>query len=496
MPDYNLVSGPNTGAAYVAQAAASQVWQKLVERFAENCDFWNSMEGSSDDSIIITGEDLAAGAGMTMNIRISGGFYKKPTFGETPFGSESQFEKRKLKDYQLKINLIRHATSYNELSEELLGARGEINAGVPEDLGNWLGRFKAEQMDQSWIYKVNQENHYYSNNKTMATLGAADGLKWNDIIGAGALMGRWGGGPGRVSRSVKGQQPDLRLTLVATSSALAALRKDSDYQSKVINAQARSLQNSIFTGVVPDVDGVAVVERRVVDHDGDGPIGSPQEPRALLGEAVIAAVNGNEVLEIKGGGNPTSAAMTDVDYFRYFEAAPYSFMDGSTTPITNDEKYFLIVNPANHVTAPNKIGMYAYTTGNNGNKITITKRLGAADLGSLVKQTVGAVTWNTGVWAGLHTNVHPAGAAVIQCNAKGEPIGRSFLLGRAAAVRGYGKHRAKRGSETEEDGFFTKVFLRSYFGQSVRQNMRGQYPGIIVLNHALHYSDMPLPTVV
>lgn len=496
MPDYALVSGPNTAAAYAAQVTPTQLWQRIVERYATNADYWANFEGASDDSIIITGEDLAAGRGMTMNIRISGGFYGKPVFGETPLGSESQYERRKLGEYPLKINIIRKATSYNELTEELLGARGEINAGVPEDLGEWLGRFKSEQMDMSWIWKVNGENQYYMNGKTEATLAKADGLNWNDIIGAGALMGRWGGGPGRVSRTAKGQAPDLRLSLVSSQAALAVLRMDSDYQSKVVNSHVRSIANPIYSGNVPDIDGIAIFERRIIDHDGDGPIGSPMEPRALLGNAVVAAATGNEVLAIQGGGNPTAAALTDVDYFRYFDGAPYSYMDGTTNPTNTVEKYFLVINPPNHATAPSKIGMYAYIGGNDGNKITVTKRLGSADLGTYQKLTIGGVTWNTGIWSGLHTNVHSAGSLIVACNAKGEPLGRSFLLGRAAAVRGYGKYRAKRGSETEEDGFFTKVFLRSYFGQSVRKNLRGQFPGIMVLNHSMHYRDLPLPAIV
>jgi hypothetical protein len=495
MADYALISGNNTAATYAAQVTPAQLWQMTVERFAENNDFWSSMEGASDDSIIITGEDLAAGRGMTMNIRVSSGFYKKPTTGETPMGAESNFEKRKLGEYPLKINVIRHGSSYNELSEQLLGAEGEINSGVPEDLGAWLGRYKSEQMDMTWLHKTNGENFMGVNGKTINTLAAGDGLNWNTVIGAGAYLGRLGGTAARVTKSVKGQAPQLRLSLIASSTALAVLRSSSDYQTKVVNGQARSLSNSIFTGDVPDIDGIAVVERRIVDHDGDGPIGGPQEPRALLGVDVDPLVLVGDLLTVKGGGNPTSAGLLDVDYFRYFDGVAYPFMDGTFSTVTADKKFFLIINPPNAVTDPNKIGMYAYTSGNDGNKIVILERLGTADLG-IRKLTVGDVTYNTGVWAGKHTMTHKAGSLIVACNSKGEPIGRSFIVARAAAVRGHGKHRAKRGSETEEDGFFTKVYLRSYFGQSVRKNIRQQCPGILVINHSLHYPDLPLPVTV
>ncbi|MCU9611805.1 hypothetical protein OEK97_28265, partial [Escherichia coli] len=81
-------------------------------------------------------------------------------------------------------------------------------------------------------------------------------------------------------------------------------------------------------------------------------------------------------------------------------------------------EYVLIVNPANAAVDPGKIGMYKYTTGNDGNKITITQRLASAISGA-AHTTVGAVVWNTGVWLNKHTVEHPAGATIIPCNEYG-----------------------------------------------------------------------------
>ena len=140
--------------------------------------------------------------------------------------------------------------------------------------------------------------------------------------------------------------------------------------------------------------------------------------------------------------------------------------------------------------------MYAYTTGNAvGHEITVTARLGSAASGIRVT-TLGNVVWNTGVWAGKHTDVHPAGSLIIPCNSYGEPIGHSFLLARGAALRGYGKYRNHRGEEKMEAGYITKVFFRTYFGQKLRQDRLGRHTGAMRLTHALHYKDLPLPATV
>ncbi len=105
------------------------------------------------------------------------------------------------------------------------------------------------------------------------------------------------------------------------------------------------------------------------------------------------------------------------------------------------------------------------------------------------------VTYDTGVWAGKHTSVHGLNSLVIPCNVKGVPLGRSFMLGRAAALRGYGKHRAKRDTELAEGGFLQRTYLRSYFGQQLRYDRAARVPGVSVLEHSLHYPHLGLPVV-
>ncbi|MFT3992451.1 MAG: hypothetical protein QM680_13685 [Luteolibacter sp.] len=222
-----------------------------------------------------------------------------------------------------------------------------------------------------------------------------------------------------------------------------------------------------------------------------GAIGSFLNPKAQLGVAIAA---GTTAIDITGGGSATNAAITKKMYFKYFPGFAYKFSATQTYSPVSETRYLLIVNPSNAAVDPGKVGMYAYTTGNNGNKITITARLGSAASGVRVT-TLGDVVWNTGSWLGRHTDVHPSNALIIPCNSKGVPIGDTLMLGRMAAMRGYGKYRGHRSQDSREGGFVTQRFITSVFGQVIRKDRLGRHPAVMRLRHAITYPHLNLPVI-
>jgi hypothetical protein len=156
----------------------------------------------------------------------------------------------------------------------------------------------------------------------------------------------------------------------------------------------------------------------------------------------------------------------------------------------------MVINPPNAATDPNKWGMYAYTTGNNGNKITVTGRLGGS-IGGLRNTTLGSVTWNSSASLGAagNTDVHPIGSTILPCNAKGQIIGWSLFLCRQAARRGYGKYRNRYTTQDHEGGFVMDRFVTSVFGQAPRRDRLQRVPGAFCLVHALKYAGVPTPTI-
>ena len=157
-------------------------------------------------------------------------------------------------------------------------------------------------------------------------------------------------------------------------------------------------------------------------------------------------------------------------------------------------QYFLVINAPSDPFGSG-VSMYAYTTGNNGNTITITQRLAAVQNGPVALQTVGNVTWNTGPWAGLCNENHSIGSTIVQCNAYGVPIGQSVMFGSGFMLRGYGSMRNQRSQWVVDGGFETRKYITSVFGQQLRQNTNGTYPGFVCMTHALSYPELGLPAI-
>jgi hypothetical protein len=484
-------ASPNTGTSLAAMEpnAVRKLWQAGVDIMEQSTDFFTPMEGGGS-ALIHTITDTSKGKGQSISFTTRSGFYDEPHMGEELFETQDDFEEILIDEHDLSVDWIRHATRISERAEEVMGMRGEIESGDNEELGKWLGRLKTEQMFMCLMHKVNAENVVYAGGKTLDTLVSADALAWDEIVALGTQMKTKGGLPAYVGNTVNGNKLFKNL-VVATTDALYSLETDTDYKQVLRETINEANAKLLFDGGYANVRGHVVKEYTPIDHDGEGAIGSPLNPLARLGVAITA---GTGALTVYGGGNATSAAKTKKKYFKYFPGYAYRFTVADVLAPESETRYFLVVNPPNAATDPNKIGMYSYTTGNDGNKIALTGRLGSS-AGGIRVTTLGSVEWNTGVWANKHTDVHPANAIIVPCNAKGVPVGSSLMLGRRAARRGYGKYRNLRTQETKEGGFITDRFITSVFGQGVRKDRQGRVPGVMVLKHAIQYAGLPIPAV-
>ncbi len=484
-------TSPNTGTTLSSQSTESELWDANVQHWEQNTDYWQQFEGRSHESCIITQTDTSKGRGQKITFRAMAGFYGEAKKGEELFENESDFEPIKIDDYNLTVDYQRNAVRITERAEEFMGLRGQIKAGLPKELGKWLGREKFSCMSMEFRERTDADNQVFVGSKTMATLKSAHTLSWDEIVAAGIQLKRLNGKPMSLRTGLDGKGKVYGFALVAPTDSLYSLKIDTNYKNLLQEAGERGRGNLLFTGDYARIDNHMICEHNPIDHDGDGPIGSPMNPKAFLGEAITA---GTTTFDVKGGGNATAAAQTAKYYFKWFPNHAFKFTPADTLSQDSDTHYFLVVNPSNASTDPNKIGMYSYTTGNNGHKITIVNRLGSAASGARVT-TLGGVTWNTGVWNGIHTDAHPVGATIVPCTENGVPFGDAFLLGRGAAYRGYGKYRNKRGIETHENGFVQDVFIRSVFGQTLRRDAAGRAPGVLRLRHAINYAGLPIPTV-
>lgn len=482
---------PNTGATMSAQDAASirELWQKTVDTNEQEEDFFGRFESRTGDKPVMVKTDLNKGRGQKITITVRSGYYGEGKSGDSHFLQPSDFEKTLIGSYDLSVDFLRHATSITDRTEEVMGMRGELKSGDAAEQGKWMGRQKTERMAMLLRERGGAENLMRAGGRsTDDDIISSDIFDYDEVLAMGARMRPLGGAPAMIG-NYKGQKI-RKFIVVMRDAAQFSLESDTAYQSLLDQAGVRGESNPLFAGGLIPLRGHAFSVWEDIDHDGRGPIGSPFNPKALLGEAIVA---GTSAVEVKGGGEADAASDTSKLYFKHFYNYAYEFLPSDVLSAGSDEKYFLIVNPPNAPTDPNKIGMYAYTTGNNGNKITVTERLGPVDAGNQ-KQEVGSVTWNTGVWAGKHTQVHPVGATIVQCNAKGVPLGDTIMMGRMCTLRGYGKYRNLRTEQTEDGGMVFQRYITSVFGQSLRKDRLGRARGYVRLRHAIQYPGTPIPT--
>lgn len=482
------ITSPNTGNTLktATPAAQAKLWKKGVDIFEQSSDYFADMEGGQD-AVIHTETDTSKGVGQTITFKTMAGFYDEPHMGEELFEEAEDFQEILMGSHDLSVDFLRHSVRLTKRMEEFMGMRGEIKGELPEQLGKWLGRTKTERMFMMFLHKLNSENLIFANSKAQDTLLSTDTLDWDNIVAGGTQLGRMGGEKANVGKN----QPLFRNVVAATTDALFSLKMDNNYKQLLREAGDRGGANFMFKGGFTDVDGHIIKPYNPIDHDGRGAIGSPLNGKAWLGEAITA---GTAVFDIKGGGSAAAAAKTKIKFFKFFPGYAYPFLPEDILSPASETRYLLIINPPNAPTDPNKIGMYAYTTGNNGNKITITKRLGSAASGDRLT-TLGAVTWNAGAWAGLHTDVHPIGSLILPCNAKGVAFGDTLMLVKQAAYRGYGEFRNQRTEELHNGGFVKDLYVTSVFGQAPRKNVDGRCPGVLRLRHALRYAGIPLPSI-
>jgi hypothetical protein len=498
------IQAPNTGAALAAQIDPAELWSRAVLLNEGDEDPFMDLEGGSD-SIVETKTETAAGAGTTINFRVSSDFGDEGMIGDELFEETDDYEQVMIGEFPLKVDWLRHATAWTKRGVESMGLLNEFMDQVPQKLGRWLGVQKSHRLQMTFLHKTNGNNHFYAGvNQDALTI--SDCLTYDQIVKGGAILQPLGGTPARLGKDKEGNSI-WGAAVIATNNATYGLKKDSVYRANLQNGAERGMNNLLWSGGLANIDGHYIREYTPKRGDIEGAVGSPLNPQALLG---VAIASGTANIEIKGGGNSTSAAKTKKKFFKFFPKYGYRFLTSDTLSETSkvcwdltaqgkwfaadataaDVFYVRITNPPNAATDPGKWGMYECKS-NDGNKLTTTARLAgtnSADSGAADKRatTLGSVTWS----ASVNTVTHAAGSLVTLCNARGTPLGATLFLYRQAAYRGYGSVRNQRQTEEANGKFVQRRFIESVFGQCVRQDRVGNMPAVGIIKHAIHYPGL------
>jgi hypothetical protein len=457
--------------------------------------------------------DLSKGAGTKITFRTMAQLYGEGVQGETLI--QDNTEDFRVGSYNLTVDFLRHAVSYNRRLEEKTALASELKSNVPVMLGNWLGRMKTERLQKLFLHRGTAKNYYQANGKgSINALTHQDTLSYDGLIAAGQQLRTRGARPATIGQV--GKNKIQKFVIVSTGEGLLSLKSESKYLAALNAAAAAEGEGAKqFTGGYVDLDGHVIRQFDPADHDGFGAIGSPINAKASLGVAITSAgvlAASATSFTLKGGGSATAAAKTAPKYFKFFSGYTYpTGLDQSETAINFSNPtgtasgtsytagYVLILSSG-------KYGLYKYTT-NDGNTLNITKALVPSDatIGAsntlAVKKTTATTGWdaseatlNAGSFGDTKiTNAHAVGDLIVECNAQGVPIGRTMVLGAMAAVRGYGSLDGERSEETFDGEFIRKTYITSIFGQSPYVRVDGEQPNYLVLNHAVRYAGLVLP---
>jgi len=469
-----------------AQDAAleAELWEAGARKYEDTMDIWTAMEGGQD-AVIETVTRTSAGQGHKITFRQESGFHGEGLVEDEDFEDDDDYEEHLMSSDSLRVGLLRNGTQSWFLTAHELGMGQELESGLNTKLGEWLGREKGWQMSMALIHKIRQENHW-----------SVDALGIDSLRDATAMLRPLGGSPARIHKDPNGN--DIwGMVFVTTTEGVAVLKADPEYADLVKSAHVQSGSNPLFTGDTVMLDGNVIKHWDVKDHDGEGPVGSPLNPKAYLGVAIAA---GTGALEIKGGGaGATVADKTKNKFFRYFPAYNFRFVGGGSVAVDavshglhlngSDKRFYVtIVNPKNATVDAGKWAIYECST-NDGNKITVTKRLGAS-IGGIAHTTVGGVTWSGTV----NSADHPQGSLVYWSDEAGVPLGRTIGLGKGAARRGYGMFRSKRFMQPVQGGMKKELYIASIFGQAPRVDRMKRNPAVLVLTHPIKYPGWNHPT--
>lgn len=490
-------TAPNTGASLSAQMDPKILWAQGIKLAEGEEDPFMQMEGGAD-AIITTKTETSAGAGTTIKFQVSAEYGDEGKQGDELFEDEDDFEEEQFSDFELTVDWVRHATRFTKRSGEIMGIMGELKRQIPIKLGRWLGKYKTHSMLMTMLHKTNASNHFYTAGNQNA-IQAGDGLTYDEIVKGGAILKPLGGTPAKIGKDGSGNAI-WGAVVLATDNATYGLKLDPIYRQNLQTGFTRGSDNLLWQGGVANVDGHLIKEYVPKRGDIEGAVGSPLNPQALLG---VAITSGTTTFDLKGGGNSTSAAKTKKKYFKFFPKYTYRWRPGqgsraadtlsATSEIcwdlealgadgtTENVFYVRVTNPPNAATDPGKWCIYEISA-NDGNKLTVSARLGASDSG-IRKQTLGAVTWD----ASKHTVSHGEGALVTLCNSSGVSLGASLFLYRQAAYRGYGSVRNQRQEDSKNGGFVQERYIESVFGQCLCEDTRGNKPAIAVIKHAIFY---------
>jgi hypothetical protein len=465
----------------------ADAWKDAALQWSQTEDFLGQWEGKpGSGNVIAVSTDLKAGRGDRVHVSV---------FGD--LGGSGQISDDELEGFEevpdeatfeVDIDQFRHAVAYTELARQMTNQGGSLDSISAEKLGRWLAARKQTHALLRFIKGANGLNTLRPDAKTRDLLLTADTLDTSLADNAAGVLGALGANPAMVK--VAGSGATIESYLCAgDDQVMTPLRNDDRYENMLLHAQVRGDSNETMKGGYAKWNGHTFYHLNVKDGKTRGALRTPLTPKAKLGDAITA---GTTAISVYGSGKTQSALGDYASYykpFEYFAGYDFLFTKKQVAAPDSGTYYFVIYNVTG--SDAGKFGVYSYVGSDcNGNRITITNRLGSAVGGarvtSLAGQTYSSLT---------HTDAHPTGSLIIPVNAKCVPVAYSLFFGADAMVRCYGKTPIKRLQNVRDYAERRGEGIKSIFGQNVAKDTDGQPSGYVLLETAYAPVGVRLPVI-
>lgn len=477
MPSYNSIN-PDTLATIVSAAGANiqeQAWlARAVHRKQSRGQFHKIKGGADTGRCIMEVADTQKMAGQTVNVRSTA-----PLGGPGVQGSSAARtgtgESQKAKAWSFNVGVLFKAKKWNNIAMNQCMLGTQNDAVSRAQLTDWHNRRMSDCFEASMLANRHARNTIYANGNSIggptsiATLRSQDTFRQNDITRAKNALLSMGARPFDVAKP--GSKDELARFFGALNNRLTAdMESSGEWEDLLASSQPRGDMNPIYSGTMPDYRGNILQRWEIIDDDAWGPKGTLAAPVAYLGEAIAALPATGAVA--KGGGSATGAALTDPKYFEYFPAASFTgYQDTALIAATTGTECYLLVKHGSGADA-GKFSLFAYQV-NNGNQITLTKRLLStnATSGKIDATTVGGATWGSGVYTSTYFSEAevPVGSEIWPCTRLGVPYCAGYVLGAEAFISGYGQGTSgvafgRRSAEEQEHGRDTEIGMEICWG--------------------------------
>ncbi len=508
MATYTAIDA-QTVAQIVAQSptyARQIIWVSSIQMDEERYNpFSELMGGLGSAKPIKEVLDTSKVRGNTIVFTQEAGLGGKGVEGNTSLiGAE---EARKYSQFTLTIGLHRHAVAETVTTKDLTFIGTTFDQSARRGLNEWVQRLKCDCIEATMLGSLETYNTLYAGNKasinaltstdvvTKATISQAkimaNGIKMKQI---------------EVARA-KGGQRILKYFFQGNDYLFQGLRENSTWESLLAVAGDRGDTNYLFSGFLPEYDGVLLNNWAVSNTAADAAQGAFCAPRAYLGEEYAAKATTTTLVAIKGGGfngsstlTANAIAKTRNDYFRYFPGAAFTAFEQTYISSTSTSRFAMVIHGSGADIG--KFSFFKYTTC-DGYTISATgmERLGSTNsVGYVTTLTDSTITWNTAPWTSAYLSeaAIPVGSLIIPCNSKGQPYVCGYFMGNDAVYCGYGSVNGKpstaMGQRVTEQQDYTNRFgigVQMVWGATAYKNAALVKNGYLVVYGAWNAPGMP-----